>query len=132
MLEKYLEKAEAVHDSLNELWKFWQDHDEELDLFEEQEYMKYPFKQSLEDLLSDCHRWVKTIKAEIALIEENLIALNSVGALINPKTLQTYPQLADGSPDLDISQHVADCSSGWYLALSADDFKIIKDLKISL
>jgi hypothetical protein len=58
-----------------------------------------------------------------------LVALESVGSLIDPATGTIYPQFADGTPDLDCGIDVDDePSDDWCAALSTADAKVVGDI----
>ena len=58
-----------------------------------------------------------------------LVALESVGSLIDPATGTIYPQFADGTPDLDCGIDVDDePSDDWCVALSRLDAHIVSGI----
>jgi hypothetical protein len=59
-----------------------------------------------------------------------VVALNSVGSGIDDKTLNVYPQFADGSYDYDSPSHLVedDIVDEWFDTLSHEDILVLLNL----
>ena len=73
---------------------------------------------------------IKRITFKVRIMPDTkLVALESVGSLIDPATGTIYPQLADGMPDLYSGIDVDDePTDDWCAALSTADAKVVGDI----
>ena len=58
----------------------------------------------------------------------NLIYLASVGVFIDQKTLITYKDFGDKTPDLDTGMPLSKVHNNWIKALSTQDYETIINL----
>ena len=51
----------------------------------------------------------------------NLLRLESVGSVLDLVDNMVYPEMVDGSLDLDMGVHLDECSDEWVVGLSLED-----------
>ena len=57
----------------------------------------------------------------LKLKKMNIIRLESVGSVLDSVDNMVYPQMVDGSLDLNMGVELSDCSDEWVLSLSRED-----------
>ena len=59
----------------------------------------------------------------------DLVKLHSVGSVVDFDTKVVYPQMEDGTPDLDMGVHMDEVTEEWLESLSSTDYLLVYSSK---